>query len=846
MNSSVPACTTGMPGLDRVLKGLLPGDNVVWQVERWEEYRDFVMPYTAAARDSGRRLVYFRFASHPELVDPAHCHLVLRPEPRAGFESFVTAVHDVITQVGPGAVCVFDCLSELAEFWRSDAMLGNFFMLTCPRLLEFQSPTYFALYRHTHSSLAVGPIQETTQFMLDVFSHHGRMYIRPLKVQYRSGDVMNLIHVREQDAFLPVKSSGEIAEVLHSSDWRGLLAEPRQDPWRREMLAAQHLLRAEHHGRPVAADEKQTLFLDLLGELLGEEERMTDLAKRFLRLEDLVGVCNRLIGSGRIGGKAVGMLIALAILRTREPELYERLEAHDSFYVGSELYYTYLIRNRVWWLRQRQRNPDTFLNDISEARKRILTGTFPEPAIAQFRDMLTYFGESPFIVRSSSLLEDAYGNAFAGKYESVFCVNQGPPEARLKALLDAVRHVYASTLGEEALLYRQRRGLLGRDEQMALLLMRVSGQPFGRHHYPHLAGVGLSHNPYVWHSDIDPAAGVVRLVFGLGTRAVDRADDDHTRLVALNAPFLQPESAVDHAQRKMDALDLHSNKLVSGWFETFAAQTPDAQLDRLTTRHPQHRHRLLTFEPILRESGLVSDLHRILRALEDSYGVPVDIEFSVNLDAQLAPRINLLQCRPFQVVRVDAVTSDAPVATPSTFWIQASGPIIGAGRVCPVDRVLFVDPEVYSRLPEQQRHGVARLVGQLNRLFPREHFSLLLLGPGRWGTRQASLGVPVRFTEINQATAICELSVMHSHLVPDASLGTHFLNELIECDILYAAIAPAAAGNVFDLRELRSLPNLLPELLPDATAFANVVHLAAPKDLWLRANGRTRQLELYR
>ena len=133
-----------------------------------------------------------------------------------------------------------------------------------------------------------------------------------------------------------------------------------------------------------------------------------------------------------------------------------------------------------------------------------------------------------------------------------------------------MRTIYASTMSEKALRYREQRGLLDHDEQMALLVMRVSGAMHGRYYYPQAAGVGFSFNPYVWHETIDPKAGVLRLVFGLGTRAVDRSDDDYTRLVALNAPQRRPESNFDevrqYAQRRVDYLDLQANRLVSGHF----------------------------------------------------------------------------------------------------------------------------------------------------------------------------------------------------------------------------------------------------------------------------------------
>ena len=837
-------CTTGLPGLDRMLKGVLPGDNVVWQVERWEEYRDLVAPYADAACRAGLKLVYFRFASHPELLKSSDCQRVFHPNPRAGFERFVKDVHDVISDMGDAgdAVYVFDCLSELSDIWQADAQLGNFFMLTCPRLLEYQSLTYFALYRHAHSEYALGPIRETTQFMLDVFSHNRQTYIRPLKVQYRSADAMNLIHRREGDDFLPVNSSVDIAEILRSSDWRGFLAEPRQDPWHLLVLAARNLLRAEHQGREVPGHEKQDLFRRLLQELMGGEAQMFELAQRHLNLEELVAVCNRLIGGGRIGGKAAGMLIAQAILREREPDLHAKLEAQDSFYVGSDLYHTFLIRNRVWWIRERQKNTTTFLDEVKEARERILRGSFPDYAVEQFRNMLDYFGESPFIVRSSSLLEDAYGNAFAGKYESVFCVNQGPPDARLNALMDAVRVVYASTLGEEALLYRRRRGLLEMDEQMALLLMRVSGQQVGDYVYPHLAGVCLSYNPFVWHKEIDPAAGVMRLVFGLGTRAVDRADDDPTRLVALNAPELHP-AREDQVQRKMDCLDLKRNQLGSGWVEDIIRDNDSLPMDLFTSRPPREKQRLLTFAPLFRDTDFVADFRKLLQCLETAYGVPVDIEFSANFTDERRYRINLLQCRPFQV-RPEGGSAECTL-TPSEHWIDATGPVIGAGRQFPVDRIILVEAEAYADLSEQKRHAVAKIIGRLNKLTP-PGTRLVLIGPGRWGTSQPSLGVPVRFNDINQASAVYELAAMHEHLVPDVSLGTHFLNELIESHMLYTALRPDQNGNRIDLAPIRERANKLSHLLPDAAAYENVIRVIFPQNLWLRADVYAQRTEIFK
>ena len=283
--------------------------------------------------------------------------------------------------------------------------------------------------------------------------------------------------------------------------------------------------------------------------VISRDERILNIARKYLNLADIIRIRKRMIGTGLIGGKSVGMLLARAILEKTDDRFKQLLEPHDSFFIGSDVFYTYLVRNKIWWIRQKQRTSKNFLDGAAEGRQRILQGEFPEYIIKQFIDVLDYFGQSPIIVRSSSLLEDNYGNAFAGKYESFFCTNQGTRQQRLAEFTDAIRKIYASSMGEDALMYRAKWGLLEKDEPMGLLIQRVSGAPHGRYFFPQAAGVALSFNPYAWSEDIDPKAGMMRLVFGLGTRAVDRNDDDYVRIVALNAPARRPEANIDEARK---------------------------------------------------------------------------------------------------------------------------------------------------------------------------------------------------------------------------------------------------------------------------------------------------------
>lgn len=847
--------TTGIPGLDDTIKGLAAGDNVVWRITDIDDYLAFVRPFVAASRDAGTRVIYFRFANHPPLLDISsgvECHVL---DPHEGFESFIANIHAVIQQVGVGASYVFDCLSGLATDWYSDQMLGNFFTLTCPYLYDLQTIAYFAIRRNHHSHRATDPIFSTTQLFLDIYRHADRHFVRPLKVQHRYAQTMDMLHVWEGEQFIPVTRSDLIAEILHAAQGHGEVDGGWiAGPWERAFIDAEEALNSVRRGDR-QPEILQPIHQRLLRMVISRDEGMLRLASRHLTIEDLLGIRRRLIGTGLIGGKAVGMLVARAILRTRSPRMGAVLESHDSFYIGSDVFYTYLVRNGVWWVRQKQRNQSTFLEGADQARQNILTGSFPDHIMRQFDAMLDYFGQSPIIVRSSSLLEDNFGNSFAGKYDSVFCANQGPRERRRDDFLAAVRAIYTSSMSERALRYRAQRGLLEQDEQMALLVMRVSGSAHGGCFYPHLAGVGFSFNPYAWNEYIDPAAGVARLVFGLGTRAVDRSDDDYTRVVALNDPTRRPETNFDevrqYAQRRVDFLDLEANQLISGSFIDVIRRSPDVP-EPLFTSPDQDAQRLgqapanvLTFDGVLTQTRLVEDLRESLRFLQEEYGVPVDIEFTANFLPEGDYHMNLVQCRPLPV-RGQGIVPVTTAEEAGQVIIAARGAVIGHSRITAIDRFIYVVPQRYGQLPIPDRHAVAQLLGRINRA---QHGGItMLLGPGRWGTSTPSLGIPVSFADIDHVSVLCEIVTMREDLIPDVSLGTHFLNELIEQDVLYLALFPGQGNNHLDEQFFLSSPNRLLELVPDAMPWTDTVCVVdVPSDdssngIILRADARGQQV----
>ncbi len=840
--------STGLASLDGVLRGLRPGDNVVWQVESIDDYAALVHPFVEAALADERKLVYFRFARHAPLVEEGRGVETHRLQPAVGFESFTASIHRVIERSGPGAFYVFDCLSDLAADWYSDLMLGNFFQVTCPYLFDLDTITYFALQRGSHSADAVDAIRNTTQILADVFQDQGERYVHPLKVDGRRSLTMYLPHVRRGDEFVPLTDSAALAEVLlrraerHDTE--------RVDPWKRKFAAARALLDADAAGER-AEDRTGPMLRSLVPMVLTRDERLSQLAMRHLGLQDLLAIRGRMIGTGQIGGKALGMLLARAILGGGDPRWRAILEPHDSWYIGSDVFYTYLVRNGCWRARREQRDGAAFLEGAAEARDRIRSGTFPEFIEQQLVAMLESYGQSPIIVRSSSLLEDGFGNAFIGKYESVFCANQGSPRERLRALLDAIRHVYASTMSDEALLYRADRGLLDRDEQMAILVQRVSGELHGKLFYPQLAGVALSYNPYVWSREIDPRAGVLRLVCGLGTRAVERADDDYTRIVALNAPTRRPDSApekvVRHAQRKMDVLDLEANRLTSMSVDDVIRDSAQLPVDLFVAPN-QAASAVLTFEKLLARTEFVELVRSMTRTLEGAYGYPVDVEFTANfLHGNL--RVHVVQCRPLLVKGGGVHEPPPPELRDEAVLLSSQGPVIGPSSNARIDRIVYVAPAAYDALGTQDRHEVARVVGRIVRRHG-DRRSVLLVGPGRWGTSTPSLGVPVSFAEIRGVAALCEIVHTGPGTVPDVPLGSHFFNDLVESNMLYLALDPSRGARLDDER-VRALPNRLAELSPDDARLADVVHVvdlpssAEPRALWLNANCVDQQVLCY-
>lgn len=823
--------STGIAGLDEVINELRLGDNVVWQVDSIESYRALIQPFVRRALADGRDVVYLRFGQHAPLLDDDLLDRVTvhRVDASGGFEAFATRIHWLIADA-PQTFYVFDCLSELLTWWHSALMVTNFFKVTCPLLFELDTVAYFALLRGKHANEAVAGIRETTQLLLDVYTIDGELYVHPLKVVGRHSATMFFPH-RITDGRAETVTSSEASARLFA-----VLAQPGPpaDHWRSVVDGCWAALREG----PAEQIRARNLLMDVL---IGREGQMRQLCERHINLLDLLLITSRLIGVGGIGGKSVGMLVARAIL-DKDLRFAGRLEGHDSFFLGSDLFYSYIVTNGWWSLWAQHKTKDGYYSAAAELRELLPTGHFPMWAQEQFTQLLEHFGQSPIIVRSSSLLEDNFGNAFAGKYDSVFCANQGTPEDRYAAFEDAVRAVFVSAVSEEALDYRVNRGLVELDEQMAVLVQRVSGDHHGSLFFPHAAGVGNSYNLYVTDADGDGDAGMLRLVLGLGTRAVDRILTDYARIVPLDRPTAWNATADDgarYSQRLVDVLNLAENTLDT--VEVRDLQTDDVGMDwslvlspdRVTVRLLRERGRpesqapkLVDFDGLLRRTDFADLMRDILHVLEAEYAYPVDIEFTLNYPSGVRTgdgfKVSLVQCRPLQTRGLGRTVEVPETIDPQRCLFASHGNFMGGNAQLALDYVVLVRPEAYLRLGHQDRYAVARQVGRLNRILKDR--TNLLMGPGRWGTTTPSLGVPVGFADICHTTVLTELTYPEGDFRPELSYGSHFFADLVETGIFYVALDDLDHTE-FHPDLVTGRPNLLTELDPEAT-MVDVIHVA--------------------
>jgi hypothetical protein len=592
------------------------------------------------------------------------------------------------------------------------------------------------------------------------------------------------------------------------------------------------------------------LRVSLARRFLTDDLGFVDVAKDFIDTADFFELVRHVISSpksyGRVGGKASGLFLASQIVRksTEFADAIGDVKIPKTWYLSSDGILDFIEFNQLDDLYDRK-----YL-EIDQVRReyphviQVFKNSHFSPEIVKGLSLaLDDFGDRPLIVRSSSLLEDRVGAAFSGKYKSLFLANQGPKAERLAALLDAIAEVYASVFGPDPLEYRAERGLLDVHEEMGILLQEVVGSRVGKYFLPTFAGVAFSNNEFRWSPRIAREDGLVRLVPGLGTRAVDRVADDYPILVAPGKPGLRvnvtPAEVLRYSPRKVDVIDLES-----GTFETMEL---DRLLDEcgagipgveqvLSVADESGIHRpyfvdwtskkgrfVATFEPLLQSTSFLSRVRALLRVLREKTHGPVDIEFASD-----GKDLYLLQCRPQSFAEESAATP-IPSDISSDRVIFEARRFVSNGRVPDLTHVVYVDPEAYAALPDAASlRRVGQAVGRLNKLLPKRRF--VLMGPGRWGSRgDLRLGVPVGYSDIHNTAALVEIARKRGGYVPDLSFGTHFFQDLVEASIRYLPLFPDDPDIRFREAFLRDSPSVLAEVAPefrDLEAVVRVIDVA--------------------
>ncbi|MDC0358412.1 PEP/pyruvate-binding domain-containing protein [Oligoflexia bacterium] len=452
------------------------------------------------------------------------------------------------------------------------------------------------------------------------------------------------------------------------------------------------------------------------------------------------------------------------------------------------------------------------------------------------RTLIRLTRRKPLIVRSSSLLEDSSRYPFAGKYDSIFLDNFGTKEECLAKLKAAIIQVYVSVFNEDALTYREQKGLLDEDERMGLLIQRVVGDWYGPNFLPLWAGVGFSRNNRPWSKRFKREDGFARLVFGMGTHAVDRAGDG-CRRVGLTDPELHPNmdplAIGKRSQKLVDVINREKGFTSMRLGDVLRAAGPGGiagiePLVRLLNPdgyfynpagmlgEKDFPNTVITFDNLLRER-LGDHLRLVLARLEEGFGGAVDIEFAFSKRG-----FHLLQCRR-QKIRGHVGEIKIPTDLSREDIFFSANKEISSAVVRDLEYFVHVDHTKYAKLSPQDRNAVARLVGKVNDKLGAENKEFALCGPGRWGSSNSELGVPVSFADISKTKLLIELAYEKDGYVPEVSYGTHFFEDLDDMGIEYLPIYPNSPNMKFTQAFVDSASNQVNDVLGATTKLADVV-----------------------
>ncbi|MCX7880117.1 MAG: PEP/pyruvate-binding domain-containing protein [Ignavibacteria bacterium] len=604
-----------------------------------------------------------------------------------------------------------------------------------------------------------------------------------------------------------------------------------------------------------ASPSVQGIRVSLIRRLLSEELKFIHIAKKFVSINDFQEILQRTIisseGVGHLGGKAAGLIIAQKILETQLKNLGPLLDTNSKFnitnikfpktwFIPSDAFYDFLYYNNLEDIIEQKYKPlDEIRSEYHNIVQVFKNSQLPPELINGLARALDDFGDNPIIVRSSSLLEDRFGTSFPGKYISIFLANQGTKQERLNALAEAVAEVYASIFSPEPIAYRIEHGLLDFNEEMGIMLQEVVGKRVGKYYFPAFAGVAFTYNEFCWSPRISHDDGLMRLVVGLGTRAVDRLGDDYALLLSIFKPeislFASLEDYLRYAPRKADVINLETNSFetieISRLVREVGSNFP--LLNHIFSTYegdyirnpigiginPQKDEIVPTFNNLIQRTSFIATIQKVIKILQKELQFPVDVEFACD-----GENIFILQCRS-QNESFERINAVIPNNIPEDEIFFKVTKFVTSGKIPDIEYIVYVDPVNYYKVKDIKYYlDISEAIAKLNQLLPAKKF--ILVGPGRWGTRDDyRLGVKVSYSSINNTAVLVELAHKIGNYVPELSFGTHFFQDLLETGIKYIPIYSGEDGTFFNEMFLNKFSNSLSNFLPEFYHISHILKL---------------------
>lgn len=598
----------------------------------------------------------------------------------------------------------------------------------------------------------------------------------------------------------------------------------------------------------------------LIRRFLKNDLHFINIAKNELSLDDFGDLLTRVIGpaqgTGRLGGKGAGLFLAHSIIHNAKkmyPELLSNVKTPRTWYLLSDGIYDFILFNALdEVLNLKYNSIDEVKYQYQYFEQVFKHSEFSTEIVNGLSLALDDLADKPIIVRSSSLLEDSFGAAFSGKYKSLFIANLGLKKHRFDQLGDAISEVYASTLNPDAIQYRTERGLLDYREEMGCLIQQVVGKKVGKYFLPSFAGVAFSNNEFRWSPRIKRDDGIIRLVAGLGTRAVDRVGNDYPLLVSPGQPGLRanviPEEIARYSQKYIDCIDLETSEFKTLEIDKLVRDHGDEYpgLTRLLSKYehgnvmpinpvsfdPKDPELIFTFENLLSRTPFLKQMKLIIDILAKTLKTPVDVEFASD-----GTDLYILQCRP-QAHNVIGESVEIPDNIAERDKVFSANRYVSDGVCDNIRYLVYVDPVEYDKLPTQtEMMEVGKIIGRLNLALAKRRF--VLMGPGRWGSRgDIKMGVRVTYSDINNTAALIEVAKKKGNYTPELSFGTHFFQDLVEANISYLPLYPDEKGVIFNNDFIQNSTNSLVTFISTAENYTNVVKVIdIPRNTggkWLR------------